>query len=528
MVAGVYTHACVRETAVDAYERGFGVVIASDAVGSTEPAHAALTREWLEPRGAPFRTTRAILGDLGFASEPEHIDHYDPCRSDQLLHVVSVAGPDDVRATAATAAAAQIEWAAWPVATRTERLSVWADVIAARAEALAELIVAEVGKPRAAADDEVRRAAAHVRTAVALARDGVVDDHDVAPGVGVRARPVGVVGILMPWNNPLALACGKIAPALAFGNAVVFKPAPEGIGTARSLIATLTEAGVPAGLVGLVTGGASTGEAIVDEPLVAAIAVTGSIATGRALIARCGQVAKPLQAELGGNNAAIVLADADLDAVVPALIRGAFSFAGQRCTAIRRFVVDEAVLHEFEVRAAAVIDQLVVGDPRDPSTEVGPLISTTARDRVDNVVRRAQADGARLVRGGATPSGFGHGAWYAPTLLVTHDRSSAIVQEETFGPVAVVQSASGLDDALVAANGVAQGLVMAVCTNDAIARQRVLDRAEVGIVQIGPGPLPVHPDAPFGGWKASGFGPPEHGEWDATFATRPQAVYGSD
>jgi acyl-CoA reductase-like NAD-dependent aldehyde dehydrogenase len=356
----------------------------------------------------------------------------------------------------------------------------------------------------------------------------LADDRRVAPSVTVRNRPVGVIGILMPWNNPLALPCGKIAPALAFGNAIVFKPAPEGAATALALRESLADARIPSGLVSVVMGAVETAEAIIDEPLVNAVAVTGSIATGRATTARCGITGKPLQAELGGNNAAIVLADADLDDVVPTLIRGAFSYAGQRCTALRRFVVVAPVVKRFETIAAAVVDELVVGDPRDQRTEVGPLISTTARDRVAAAVAHARDEDVRVLRGGFVPPHLAHGAWYAPTLLAADDRDSEIVQEETFGPVAVVQVAADLDDALAAANGVVHGLVMAICTNQSAARRKVIEDAAVGIVQVGAGPLPVHPDAPFGGWKASGFGPPEHGEWDAAFATRPQAVYGDE
>jgi acyl-CoA reductase-like NAD-dependent aldehyde dehydrogenase/nicotinamidase-related amidase len=552
VVAGIYTHACVRETALDAYEGGFEVWVAADAVGSTDPAHAALTRAWLEPRAAQFRTAWSILTDLGFVAEPEGDDadaavhpvaviagrpvpaashervrHHDPCRSERVLSEIPLAGAADVRVAAEVAAAARTHWAALPAAARALALDVWGDALTARADALTECIVREVGKPRGAAADEVRRAIAHVRAAATLLRS-LADDQRVAPSVTVRHRPVGVIGILMPWNNPLALPCGKIAPALAFGNAVVFKPAPEGAATALALLASLADAGIPSDLVNVVMGAAETAEAIIDEPLVNAIAVTGSIATGRATTARCGLTGKPLQAELGGNNAAIVLADADLDEVVPTLIRGAFSYAGQRCTALRRFVVVDSVVERFESVAAAVVDELVVGDPGDDRTEVGPLISAAARDRVDATVARARDEGARVLRGGFAPPHLAHGAWYAPTLLAADDRDSAIVQEETFGPVAVVQVASDLDDAFAAANGVVQGLVMAVCTDEPDARQKVIEHAEVGIVQVGAGPLPVHPDAPFGGWKASGFGPPEHGEWDAAFATRPQAVYGDD
>jgi acyl-CoA reductase-like NAD-dependent aldehyde dehydrogenase len=527
VIAGVYTHACVRETALDAYERGYRVAVASDAVASTEPAHAAETRRWLEARAAEFRTVRELLdGDSGApAAGRAVVRHHDPCHSDRVLHEVPIGNADDVRTAVDTVAAVLAEWQECPPDTRAAALDAWADRLSAAADALRDAIVEEVAKPRAAAEDEVRRAIAHVRAAATLARALDHGPRALAPAVAVRSRPVGIVGILMPWNNPLALPVGKIAPALALANGVVFKPAPEGSATARAFLDELAGAGVPPELVGLVTGDASTGAAIADAPGIDALAITGSIAAGRAVAARCAATGKALQAELGGNNAAVVWDD-DLAAHVPALVRAAYSYSGQRCTAIRRFVVHDARLDEFVALMADAIDALVVGEPADPATDLGPLISTGARDRVAAVVARARDAGAEFVRGGAVPRSLAHGSWYEPTLLVSRDREAEVVQDETFGPVVVVQPVADLDDAIAAANGVAQGLVMAVCSSDPRVRARVRDAAEVGIVQLGAGPVPVHPDAPFGGWKASGFGPPEHGEWDAWFATRLQAVYG--
>jgi acyl-CoA reductase-like NAD-dependent aldehyde dehydrogenase len=282
---------------------------------------------------------------------------------------------------------------------------------------------------------------------------------------------------------------------------------------------------VPDGLVNVVFGDREAAEALCDTDAVDAVAVTGSIATGRSIAMRCARTQKAVQAELGGNNAAIVARDADLDRIVLPLMRSAFVFAGQRCTAIRRFVVDAAIADRFEAAAVEAIAQLVVGEPDQPGTEIGPLISVAARDRVCGVVRRARDDGARLVVGGDVPAGLEHGAWLAPTLLADVDPALSVSQDETFGPVAVVIPVTGVDEAIAVANGVEQGLVMAVCSEDDGTRQRVRQEAQVGIVQVGPGPLPVHADAPFGGWKASGMGPPEHGEWDAAFFSRPQAVY---
>lgn len=512
IVAGLYTHACVRETVLDAYQLGYDVAVASGAVGTDDVAHADATRAWLTGRAACFVSTAEVLVGLGLVA---------PAGS-QVATGAAEATEADVDRTVRSVALAQPGWADTAPAARADLLHRWADLIDERHDALAAAIVEQVAKPIAAAQDEVRRAAAHVRVAAGLLDDG---NETVAPGVRVRRRPVGVIGAITPWNNPVALPAGKIAPALALGNGVVLKPAPEGAAATTGLVDALLDAGAPPGLVGVVNGGARTGSAVAAHPGVDAVVVTGSVATGRLLAARCGSLLKPLQAELGGNNAAIVLADADLDAIVPALVRGAFAYSGQRCTAIRRLVVEASILDAVVERATAVLRDLVVGDPRDPGTDLGPLISVAARDRVRAVVEGARREGA-LVRENPLPRGLPAGAWLSPCLIVTGDRSSSIVQDETFGPVLVVQPADGLDDALEAANGVGQGLIMAICTDDASAREAFRRRASAGILQFGPGPLPVHPEAPFGGWKDSGLGPPEHGRWDVDFMTRTQAVYG--
>jgi acyl-CoA reductase-like NAD-dependent aldehyde dehydrogenase len=285
---------------------------------------------------------------------------------------------------------------------------------------------------------------------------------------------------------------------------------------------------VPAGLVNVVLGTNEAARALCRDPGIAAVSLTGSLEAGRVVAALCADGLKPLQAELGGNNAAIVLADADLERLVPDLVASAFGFAGQRCTAIRRFVVVESLAARLAALVAERIGVLVVGDPADPATDVGPLISAEKRERVLALLADAERTGARTIVGGTVPPGWERGAWLAPTLVTDVAPESPLVQEETFAPVAVLQVARDLEHALALANGVPQGLVQAVHTRDAGARARVLEAAEAGIVQLAPGPLAIHPRAPFVGWKASGLGPPEHGVWDAWFYARVQARYGGD
>lgn len=502
VVAGLYTHACVRETALDAYERGYSVVVADDAVGTDDAVHAERTRAWLEGRAATFLPTEAILADLASAPTPD----------------------DAVDRACRAASAAQPDWAVTPLPDRLRVLDTWASVLADRRRELVACLIDEVRKPVRAAEDEVDRALGHIRAAADLVRAGLLDDEHIGDGVDVRHRPVGIVAAVMPWNNPMALPVGKIAPALALGNAVVLKPAPEGARAADLLMASLVVAGCPDGLVSRVDGDGGVGAALVAHSLIDAVAVTGSIATGRSIAATCARLGRPLQAELGGNNAAVVLPDADLDTVMPALVRNAVAYAGQRCTAVRRIVVVEGIVDDVVARLRSAYAALVVGDPADVGTDVGPLISDAAAQRVTRAIDEAIGRGARVVARAPLPAALGP-EYVAPVVLTDVERDDPIVQEETFGPVAVLQVAGDLDEAVDLANGVVQGLVQVVCTRDEATAAAVLDRAQAGIVQWGPGIVPVSADAPFGGWKASGFGPPEHGRWDAQFLTRPQARY---
>lgn len=518
-VVGLMEHGCVRATALDAAAAGFDVAVVADAVATDDVAHADASRRWIDARVASMVTTADLIARLG----PDGTRHAMPHGTAEQ----TAERPDMVAAHAAAAAAlAQQAWAGVPPRERAAVVERWADLMAERADDMARAISSDVHKPITQARDEVRRTVAHLRAAASLA--DLLDDTIVGADVRVRRRPVGVVGLVMPWNNPLALPAGKAASALVVGNGVVLKPAPQAVATTAALLASAVDAGVPTDLLQVVHGGPAAAMAVACAPDVGAVAVTGSIATGRRLAAVCTQLSRPLQAELGGNNAAVVLADVDLAREVPPLVAGAFAFSGQRCTAIRRVVVDRSVLQPFLAATVAAMDSLRIGDPSDPATQVGPLISPDAAARVEAVVDRAVADGAEIVhRVDLDPRLTADGrGWAPPTLLLAHDPAAAVVQQETFGPVLVVQPADDLAHAVALANGVEQGLLGAVCTADPDLRRQVTDALAVGIVQIGGAPPPIDAEAPFGGWGASGIGPPEHGVWDLDLLTRVQAVYG--
>jgi len=501
VLAGNFVHGCVRATALDAYERGFEIWIADDAVGTTEPDHAELTRMYLEGRAARWAPTAVILERLGGAPTSSLCQRRDPRAWHRIAREFPMAGEVEVATACTTAGRAHGDLA-------PEYLRSCAELLEQRVEPLARLVALEVGKPIRYARAEVRAAAAHVRFAAGLELEA-------------QLRPHGVVALITPWNNPIAIPMGKIAPALRLGNAVVWKAACEAPRTAQAVLDLLREAGAPERAVQLLLGGSAAARALIDREEIAAVSLTGSIATGRAVAVRCLRGGKPLQAELGGNNATIVLEDFDFDAAALDLARDAFACAGQRCTAARRFLVDESIAARFEDAIVAATRSLATGDPLNETTEVGPLVSRVHRDAII-----ASLDGADVICGGTIPDDVECGCWLTPALVRGAASDSRLAQEESFGPVALILPVRGFDHALAVANGVEHGLAATLLTNRADLRARFADEVQAGIVKYTPGPLAIDAAAPFGGWKASGLGPPEHGRWDREFYSRPQARYG--
>lgn len=505
VIAGAYTHACVRQTAVDAYERGYRVVIVEDACASSEPEHATASLDWMSARFVTRLTAAEAAASL--AADRGSGDR------------------DAVAQTVSAAAQAQREWAARPLGDRVAALASWRDAIEKRRSDLEQAIVRDVAKPIRFARDEVARALAHIDEAIRVCTESALGVQSLGGGVTAHRAPRGVIAALMPWNNPVALPVSNIAPALLCGNAVVLKPSPHAPESTALLLATVASA-LPTGVVAAVPSDLDSSRALIRQPEIAAVALTGSIATGRELARSCAERMIPLRAELGGNNAAIVWGVADIERVARDAVLNAFAFAGQRCTAIRRLIVQRSELDRTREALGAAMAAVAVGAPEDESTVCGPLVSIAAAARVRSALAEAEARGARVVSSGANASDDAR--WVPPTLAVLTDPHDPLVQTESFGPVLVVQPADTLEQAIELANGVEQGLVLAVASDSANVVDQVVQHAQVGMVQRGLAPLPVHPAAPFTGWKASGFGGAEHGVWDLEFFTRPQARYGLD
>ncbi|SHM65159.1 aldehyde dehydrogenase [Cryptosporangium aurantiacum] len=321
----------------------------------------------------------------------------------------------------------------------------------------------------------------------------------------VTHEPVGVVAAITPWNAPVTLAAWKVAPALAAGCAVVLKPPPEAPLSTFVLAEALHEAGLPPGVLNVLPGDRAAGEHLVTHPGTDKVAFTGSTAAGKRIMALCGAQVKRVSLELGGKSAAVVLDDADLGAVVPRVIGGAMHLSGQVCGAHTRLLVPRSRYAEAVDTAAATAATIVVGDPHDPATIVGPLVAARQRDRVEGFVRQAVADGARIAAGGVRPAHLPRGWYVAPTVLADVDNSAPVARAEIFGPVICVIAHDGDDDAVRIANDSPYGLSGGVWSGDPRRGLRVARRLRTGSVAIN-GYFPPFPHVPFGGFKESGLG----------------------
>ncbi|HEY7258039.1 MAG TPA: aldehyde dehydrogenase family protein [Gaiellales bacterium] len=428
-------------------------------------------------------------------------------------------GGIDVDRAVAAAVAAAAGWAGTPGQARADALSRVAARVEARAEELAGLIRREVGKPIVEARGEAARTAAILRYHAQAALDPDGETYPPADGRSLlmtRRRPRGVVGLITPWNFPLAIPAWKLAPALAHGNACVWKPSPLSPACAEALRECL-EPELPADVVRLVQGGADAGVALAGHGGLGAVSFTGSAAAGAAVARQAADRGVAAQCEMGGQNASIVLADADVGRAAAIIARAAMGYAGQKCTATSRVIAERGVATDVRDALVAEIAGLVVEDPADPACEVGPLITADARAAAVAAVERGVASGARLLTGGTALDGAGH--YLAPALLDVADPASELAQEEVFAPVAAVLEARDAAHAVELTNGVRYGLSTSIFTRDL---DRVIDlagRIDTGLVRVNQPTSGVDLHAPFGGEKASGLGPREQGKAARDFYT---------
>ncbi|MER5748581.1 aldehyde dehydrogenase family protein [Streptomyces sp. NPDC002088] len=433
---------------------------------------------------------------------PEHAVT-EPATGD-TLGTVTLAGAEDVRTAAADARAAQAEWARLPHFVRAGVLRKAGDLFAAHADELREWIVRESGSIAGKADFELHVAAQECYEAAALASRpaGQVLPSEAPRLSYTRRVPVGVVGVISPFNAPLILSIRSVAPALALGNAVVLKPDPRtAVCGGLALAAVFAAAGLPEGLLHVLPGGPEAGQALVADPHVPVISFTGSTGAGRAVGEAAGRYLKRAHLELGGNSALIVLEDADLDAVISTAAWGSFFHQGQICMTTGRHLVHRSLYEEYVERLAAKADSLAVGDPHRAQVHLGPLIDDTQLAKVHGLVEASTAQGAKLAAGGTHEELF-----YRPTVLAGVDDHTPAYAEEVFGPVAPVRPFATPDEAVALAAQSPYGLSLGIVTRDTARGLDLAERIPTGIVHINDQTVNDEAVAPFGGVAASGTG----------------------
>ncbi|HTT89226.1 MAG TPA: aldehyde dehydrogenase family protein [Acidimicrobiales bacterium] len=444
-----------------------------------------------------------------------------PQDPDDVLVSAELVEPAAVPAVVALARQAQTEWSAVPAPARANALNRAAQRVEQASAELTELGIREVGKPRTEMTAEVARGVAILRyyAQQALDPDGATfPPPDGRSLLMARRRPHGVAGLITPWNFPVAIPLWKVAPALAYGNGVVLKPARQALAIALRLGELLSE-DLPDGLFEVLATDGSGADVLMASADV--VSFTGSVEVGHHVIAEATKHAVPVQAEMGGQNPSIVLQDADFGRAADAIASAAMGYAGQKCTATSRVVV-VGNASNFEDALVAAIEKLPVGDPAEAVTVVGPVIDEAARRSVIEAANGARSQGGRVVTGGAAAERKG---WFVqPTLVDGVSPEATLAQTEVFGPIAVLLPATDVDEAVAIANGVEFGLSAAIFTTDLDRALSISGRLEAGMVRVNAPTSGVDFYAPFGGVKGSSYGPREQGKAARDFYTWSQTI----
>jgi aldehyde dehydrogenase (NAD+) len=454
-------------------------------------------------------------------------ERFDPASLKRLTGTFAAASPDQVRAAYDAAAAAQPAWAATTAPARADILRRAADLLEARVDEAAERLTSDMGKALRDARGEVLRSVAILRyySGELLQPSGeTYPSADPATMLLTVEEPLGVVCAITPWNFPFAIPTWKLAPALGFGNTVVWKPAEAASGSAVLLTETLAAAGLPDGVLNLVTGkGRELSAHLTGDARLTALTFTGSGGVGTRLRQAVADRNVKVQLELGGKNPSVVLADADLDDAAVQVVRGAMLATGQRCTATSRVYVERSVAPRLRELLRARVQDLVVGDPFDEGTDVGPLASVEQRDTVAGYLQLARDEQAEVIVGGTIDSDGS--CFIAPTVLAGVRPDSALVREEIFGPVLVVEEVDDFEAAVAAANDTEFGLASALFTRDLGKAMSWVRRTQSGLVHVNRETAGVEPHVPFGGLKGSSSMAREQGKAARQFFTTTKTVY---
>lgn len=457
------------------------------------------------------------------------VKNINPSDTTDVIDTYAQAGRSETEAAISAAVQAALVWGLSGPQERHDILLAAGNEILVRKRELGELLAREEGKILPEAIGEVTRAGSiFLFFAGECLRQAGDILASVRPGVGVEVtrEPVGVVGIITPWNFPIAIPAWKIAPALAYGNSVVFKPAELVPGSAWALVDILHRAGLPPGVLNLVMGpGSVVGQTMLDDPRIDAITFTGSQATGERVAAASLPFLRKIQLEMGGKNPLVVLDDADLDVAVQCALDGAFFSTGQRCTASSRLIVTEGIHDRFVSKLAEAIQGLKVGHALNNDTQIGPVVDETQLRQDMDYIEIARSQGGVLRAGGERIARETDGFFLQPALITETTRQMRINTEEVFGPVASVIRVRGFDDALHEANAVEFGLSAGICTTSLKYANEFKRMAQAGMIMVNLPTAGVDYHVPFGGRKSSSFGPREQGRYAAEFFTTVKTAY---
>ena len=445
-------------------------------------------------------------------------ENRNPADTRDLIGRFPRSGAEDVARAVASAQRGFELWRRTPAPARGDVLRRAGDLLVQRKEEIADLMTREMGKPLTETRGDVQEG---IDTAYYAATEGRrLFGHTVPSELRNKwamsfRRPIGVAGIITPFNFPLAIPTWKLFPALLCGNACVFKPAEDVPHTGHVFVEILLEAGVPPEVIQLVHGDGATGAAIVEHPGVSLVSFTGSTDTGSRVGEVCGRMHKRLSLEMGGKNAQIVLDDADLDLALEGVLWGAFGTTGQRCTATSRLIVQRGVHDRFVGMLSDRARSLRLGDGRQAGTDVGPLIHADSREKVERYIGIGRDEGAELVLGGKRPDAesLANGFYFEPTIFTGVRAGSRLEQEEIFGPVLSVIQVASADEAFAVNNDVRYGLSSAVYTRDVNVAYRALQELDNGITYINAPTIGAEAHLPFGGVKQTGNGHREGG-WE--------------
>ena len=460
-----------------------------------------------------------IAGKWVAPSTGQYFENRNPADTTDLIGCFPDSGAEDVEAAVRSAREGFRTWSRTPAPVRGDVLRRVGDLLTARKAEIAEAMTREMGKVVAETGGDVQEG---IDTAYYAATEGrrlfghVVPSELRSKWAMSMRRPIGVAGLITPFNFPLAIPTWKTFPALLCGNSVILKPSEDVPHTCTILVEILLEAGLPPEVIQLVHGrGETVGKALVEHPGVPLISFTGSTETGSLIGETCGRMHKRLSLEMGGKNAMLVMDDADLDLALEGVLWGAFGTTGQRCTATSRLVLHRKIHDKFVARVAEAAEKLRLGDGRSPKVDVGPLIHEAAREKVERYVEVGHEQGAELVTGGSRPKGArtAKGWFFQPTIFTNVKQGSRLEQEEIFGPVLSVVRVNSFEEAVEVNNGVKYGLSSSLYTRDVNLAFRALESLDNGITYVNAPTIGAEAHMPFGGVKATGNGHREGG-WE--------------